>query len=110
NPHDNSVIAEVAEARPRDIDRAVEAARDAFPVWKRMAASDRGRLLGKLADAIEADGENLAYLESIDTGHPLRDTEVWTSRARLSRFVISQESPTRSTAASSQRIRDFSIT
>jgi aldehyde dehydrogenase (NAD+) len=39
-----------------------------------MAASDRGRLLGKLADAIEADGENLSYLESIDTGHPLRDT------------------------------------
>jgi acyl-CoA reductase-like NAD-dependent aldehyde dehydrogenase len=74
NPHDNSVIAEVAEARPRDIDRAVEAARNAFPVWKRMAASDRGRLLAKLADAIEADGENLAYLESIDTGHPLRDT------------------------------------
>jgi aldehyde dehydrogenase (NAD+) len=74
NPHDNSLIAEVAEARPPDIDRAVEAARNAFPMWKRMAASDRGRLLGKLADAIEADGENLAYLESIDTGHPLRDT------------------------------------
>src|SRR5262245_8383637 len=39
-----------------------------------MAASERGRMLAKLADAIEADGENLAYLESIDTGHPLRDT------------------------------------
>ena len=74
NPHDNSLIAEVAEARAADIDRAVEAARRAFPAWKRMAASERGRLLGKLADAIEADGENLAYLESIDTGHPLRDT------------------------------------
>jgi aldehyde dehydrogenase (NAD+) len=74
NPHDNSLIAEVAEARPPDIDRAVEAARNAFPLWKRMAASERGRLLAKLADAIEADGENLAYLESIDTGHPLRDT------------------------------------
>jgi aldehyde dehydrogenase (NAD+) len=74
NPHDNSLIAEVAEARAADIDRAVEAARKAFPAWKRTAASERGRLLGKLADAIEADGENLAYLESIDTGHPLRDT------------------------------------
>ena len=74
NPHDNSLIAEVAEARPPDIDRAVEAARNAFPMWKRTAASERGRLLGKLADAIEADGENLSYLESIDTGHPLRDT------------------------------------
>src|SRR5262245_53635019 len=74
NPHDNSVIAEVAEALPVDIDRAIAAARKALPVWKRMAASERGRLLGKLADAIEADGENLASLESIDTGHPLRDT------------------------------------
>jgi aldehyde dehydrogenase (NAD+) len=74
NPHDNSLIAEVSEARPADIDRAVEAARTAFPAWSRMAASERGRLLAKLADAIEADGENLAYLESIDTGHPLRDT------------------------------------
>ena len=74
NPHDNSLIAEVAEARAADIDRAVEAARKAFPAWKRMAASERGRLLAKLADAIEADAENLAYLESIDTGHPIRDT------------------------------------
>src|SRR5213594_865773 len=74
NPQDNSLIAEVAEARAADIDRAVEAARRAFPAWKRMAASERGRLLGKLADAIEADGESLANLESIDTGHPLRDT------------------------------------
>src|SRR5438067_1437947 len=74
NPHDNSVLAEISEARAADVDRAVEAARKAFPMWKRMAASERGRLLGKLADAIEADGENLAYLETLDTGHPLRDT------------------------------------
>src|SRR5438477_7537451 len=74
NPHDNSVLAEISEARAADVDRAVEAARKAFPMWKRMAASERGRLLGKLADAIEADGENLAYLETLDTGHPIRDT------------------------------------
>src|SRR5690242_9994279 len=74
NPHDNSLIAEVAEARPADIDRAVEAARKAFPAWARTGATERGRLLAKLADAIEADGENLAQLESIDTGHPVRDT------------------------------------
>ncbi len=55
NPHDNSLIAKVAEATAADIDRAVDAARKAFPAWKRMAAADRGRLLLKLADAIEAD-------------------------------------------------------
>jgi len=74
NPHDNSVITEVAEARKADVDKAVAAARKAFPAWSRLAAMDRGRLLLKLADAIEANGEALAQLESTDTGHPLRDT------------------------------------
>jgi aldehyde dehydrogenase (NAD+) len=74
NPHDNSLITEVAEAQKADIDRAVEAARRAFPKWSRVAAMDRGRLLLKLADAIEANAEELAKLETLDTGHPLRDT------------------------------------
>ena len=39
-----------------------------------MAAADRGRLIAKLADAIEADGDYLARLETLDTGHPIRDT------------------------------------
>ncbi len=74
NPHDNSVLAEVSEARQADVDRAVEAARQAFRAWKRMSAAERGRLLLKLADAIEADAEYLAKLETLDTGHPIRDT------------------------------------
>ena len=74
NPHDNSVITEVAEAQKADIDRAVEAARKAFSAWSKSAAADRGRLLLKLADAIEARSDELARLETIDTGHPLRDT------------------------------------
>ncbi len=74
NPHDGSVIAEVAEARAADVDAAVAAARAAFPAWSRMAAADRGRLLLKLADRIEQETEALAQLESLDTGHPLRDT------------------------------------
>jgi aldehyde dehydrogenase (NAD+) len=74
NPHDNSVLAEVSEARQADVDRAVEAARRAFPAWKRMSAAERGRLLLKLADAIEGDAEYLAKLETLDTGHPIRDT------------------------------------
>ena len=76
NPHDNSLLAEVAEATAADVDRAVAAARKAFPAWKRMAAADRGRLLLKLADAIEADAAYLAELESLDTGHPIRDTRM----------------------------------
>jgi betaine-aldehyde dehydrogenase len=76
NPHDNSVIAEVALAGREDVDRAVEAARKAFPAWSRLAAAERGRILLKLADLIEANGEALARLESLDTGHPLRDSRM----------------------------------
>lgn len=74
DPHDGSLLTSVAEAKAPDIDRAVEAASRAHGAWGRMAASDRGRLLLKLADAIEADAENLATLETRDTGHPIRDT------------------------------------
>ncbi len=73
NPFDNSPIAQVAEARAEDVDRAVEAATDAFPAWSRMDAADRGQLLTRLADAIEAHAEELIVLEATDTGHPVRD-------------------------------------
>jgi aldehyde dehydrogenase (NAD+) len=74
DPHDGSLLAEVAEARAADVDRAVEAARAAFDSWRSTPAAERGRLLLRLADAIEADAESLALLETRDTGHPLRDT------------------------------------
>jgi aldehyde dehydrogenase (NAD+) len=74
NPFDNSLLAKVAEARPADIDRAVAAARKAFPAWAAVSASDRGVLIGRLADAIEKDRDNLALIETLDTGHPIRDT------------------------------------
>jgi len=74
NPHDNSTIAEVALAGTADVDKAVAAATRAFPAWSRMAAADRGRVLLRLADLIEANAEELARLESLDTGHPIRDS------------------------------------
>jgi acyl-CoA reductase-like NAD-dependent aldehyde dehydrogenase len=74
NPHDNSVIADVALAGTEDVDRAVAAATRAHPAWARLAAADRGRILLRLADLIEANTEELARLESLDTGHPLRDS------------------------------------
>ena len=74
NPHDNSPIAEVAMAGHADVDLAVAAAQAALPRWSRMAAADRGRILLRLADLIEAHGEDLARLETLDTGHPLKDS------------------------------------
>jgi len=74
SPHDNTPIADVALAGREDVDRAVAAAQDAFPAWSRMPAAERGRILLKLADLVEQNGEDLARLESLDTGHPLRDS------------------------------------
>jgi acyl-CoA reductase-like NAD-dependent aldehyde dehydrogenase len=74
DPHDCSVLAEVAEARAADVDRAVAAATDAFPAWAATPAAERGRMLLRLADAIEAHADELARLESTNTGHPRRDS------------------------------------
>ncbi|MEY5003229.1 MAG: hypothetical protein RL678_1038 [Pseudomonadota bacterium] len=75
NPHDNSLITQVAEAKAADVDAAVDAAERAFPQWSGMAAAERGKLLLKLADRIEAEADALAQLEAIDTGHPIRDAK-----------------------------------
>jgi len=73
NPFNNQKICEVAEARAEDVDRAVAAAKAAQTSWGGMDAADRGHLLLKLADAIEANAEDLIKLEALDTGHPVRD-------------------------------------
>jgi aldehyde dehydrogenase (NAD+) len=74
NPFDQTKLADVAEARAEDVDRAVDAAARAFPAWSRTAPSERGRLLFQLASAVEASAARLAELESRDTGHPIRDS------------------------------------
>ncbi len=73
NPHDNAKLADVAEAKAADIDIAVAVASRAFPAWRDTPAAERGHLLLKLADAIEANFEELAQIEALDTGHPIRD-------------------------------------
>ena len=73
NPFDGSKITAIAEATEEDVDLAVEAAQAAFPAWSKMAAHDRGALMLKLADAIEARTEEFIALEALDTGHPVMD-------------------------------------
>nr|ACZ51384.1 putative gamma-hydroxymuconic semialdehyde dehydrogenase [Pseudomonas sp. NyZ402] len=74
SPHDGSLITRIASAEAADVDLAVDAAKRAFPAWAAMGAAQRGRLLLKLADKIEECAEELAQLESLDTGHPIRDS------------------------------------
>jgi len=74
SPADGRKITEIAAADAADVDLAVQAAQRAFPKWAAMAAAERGRCLLKLADLIEAKADELAGLETLDTGHPIRDT------------------------------------
>ena len=75
NPYTGQKIVAIAEAREADVDRAVEAAEKATQTWGKISAYERGRLLNKLADAIEADADYLARLEATNTGHPVRDCQ-----------------------------------
>jgi len=73
NPATGEEIAQVAEADAADVTKAVKVARNAFEhgPWRKTSASERGRLLNRLADLMERNGEELAVLETLDNGMPL---------------------------------------
>jgi acyl-CoA reductase-like NAD-dependent aldehyde dehydrogenase len=73
NPANGQPIGRVALAGPADVDLAVQAARQAFEgEWSRLPGEERGRLLWKVAELIEANADQLAELETLDNGKPLR--------------------------------------
>ena len=76
NPSTGQEICQVAEADSADVDLAVKAARKAFESgpWKKMSAAERGLRINKLADLMEQNLPELAALESLDNGKPLRDS------------------------------------
>ena len=67
-PSNGEVIARVPDSDARDVDAAVRAASAAFPVWSRTPVAERSKLLMRLADLIEKNLEELARLESRDSG------------------------------------------
>jgi phenylacetaldehyde dehydrogenase len=72
DPSTGEVLAQVAEGDREDINLAVKAAAKAFAgTWRKMSPSQRGRLIWKLADLIDAHVEEFAYLESLDNGKAL---------------------------------------
>src|SRR5665811_2202644 len=73
DPSTGEVLAKVAEGDKADIDDAVKAARAAFDngPWRKMTASERGKLMWKLADLLEKNLEEFAQLESLDNGKPV---------------------------------------
>ncbi|XP_055315287.1 aldehyde dehydrogenase 1A1-like isoform X2 [Sitodiplosis mosellana] len=78
NPQTGKPLAEVAEADKADVDLAVKAAKKAFErgsAWRDMDASQRGRLINKLADLIEQHKSALANLEVLDNGKPFAEAD-----------------------------------
>jgi acyl-CoA reductase-like NAD-dependent aldehyde dehydrogenase len=75
NPATGATLAEVAEGDKADIDKAVAAARRALEgKWSKVSARDRGRMLYKLSQLIEAKTPELAALETADNGKPIKET------------------------------------
>ena len=83
NPHDNSLNAHVALGAREDVARAVAAARSAFPAWSKALPAERARLLHRLAELLEENVDELAALDTVDMGKPLRQTRGVVARAAL---------------------------
>jgi len=72
SPIDLKLLAKVAHGKAADIDRAAKAAKAAFPAWAALSGEERKKLLHRLADAIEARAEEIAFVECMDTGQALK--------------------------------------
>src|SRR5579864_839912 len=75
NPADETPLAEVAEAGPADVDDAIRAARRAYEgPWSKLSGAERGKYLFRIARAIQERSRELAVLESLDNGKPIRES------------------------------------
>jgi aldehyde dehydrogenase (NAD+) len=75
SPASEEVLAEVAEAGQADVDRAVAAARKAYDkVWSKLPARERGKYLYRIARILQERARELAVLESLDNGKPIRES------------------------------------
>ncbi|NDE94646.1 MAG: aldehyde dehydrogenase family protein, partial [Betaproteobacteria bacterium] len=75
NPANEKVLAEVAEAGEKDVDRAVQAARKAHDkVWRKMSGRERGKYVYRIARIIQERARELAVVESMDGGKPIRES------------------------------------
>ena len=74
NPANGEKLADCANASPADIDRAVAAARAAFPAWAAKSPQERAALLLKVAALIDENAACLAMVETLDNGKPIRET------------------------------------
>ena len=74
-PATGDKLASCAEAMSQDVDAAVDAAWKAFATWKKTMVKERATLLNKIADIIDAHTDELALIETLDNGKPIRETK-----------------------------------
>ncbi|MFL9928857.1 aldehyde dehydrogenase family protein [Paraburkholderia sp. RL18-103-BIB-C] len=72
DPSSGKEIARTADCGPEEIDRAVRAARRASRQWRKVAIAERARILRRIAELIKRDEPDLAHLEALQTGKPLK--------------------------------------
>jgi betaine-aldehyde dehydrogenase len=72
-PATEAVLQEVPRATAKDVDAAVERAREAFPAWRALSPGNRAALLHRLADALDGAREELAHIEARNAGKPIAD-------------------------------------
>ncbi|MCU1376052.1 MAG: Betaine-aldehyde dehydrogenase [Actinomycetia bacterium] len=74
NPATEEPLAEVAEAGPDDVDRAVKAARKAFPKWSGLPAGERAKVVYRIARLLQERAREFAVLETLDGGKPIKES------------------------------------
>ena len=74
NPANGKVLSKVAEASEADVDRAVKAARKAFKSWSALPSKERGKYIFRIARLIQERSRELAVIESLDGGKPIRES------------------------------------
>ncbi len=73
-PADGELLAHIAQASQKDVDKAVEAAWEGFREYKKTSRYERAAILNKIADVIDENRDHLAMVESLDNGKPIRET------------------------------------
>ena len=74
NPANNQIIAKVAGANQKDVDKAVKSAKKAFKHWSKLEPKERGKYIFRIARMIQERAKEFAVIESIDGGKPIRES------------------------------------
>lgn len=74
-PADGKLLAKIAQASEKDVDKAVDAAWEGFREFKKTTKYERAEILNKIADIIDENADHLAMVETIDNGKPIRETK-----------------------------------